>query len=94
MGIGVGLILIAVGAILTWGVSDNSNAVNLDAVGVVLMVVGAIGVLLSLAFWSSFWGPGYYRRGYVAEGPPVTRRRYVRRRPSVVEDEEIVEEGP
>ena len=94
MGIGVGLILIAVGAILTWGVTDNSDAVNLDAVGVVLMVVGAVGVLLSLAFWSSFWGPGYSRRTYAAEGPPVTRRRYVRRRPSVVEDEEIVEEGP
>jgi hypothetical protein len=93
MGIGVGLILIAIGAILTWGVTDTSRAVNLDAVGAVLMVVGAIGVLLSLAFWSSFWGPGYYRRGYAAEGP-VTRRRYIRRRPAVVEDEEVVEEGP
>ena len=94
MGVGVGLILIAVGAILTWGVTDNSNAVNLDAVGVVLMVVGAIGVLLSLAFWSSFWGPGYSRRSYAAAGPPA-RRRYVRRRPAVVEREEIVEEeGP
>jgi hypothetical protein len=93
MGVGVGLILIAVGAILAWGVDDNSNAVNLNVVGAVLMVVGAIGVLLSLAFWSSFWGPGYYRRGYAADGPRVTRRRYVRRRPSVVE-EEVVEEGP
>jgi Domain of unknown function (DUF6458) len=92
MGVGVGLILIAVGAILTWGVTDRSNAVNLDVVGVILMVVGAIGVLLSLAFWSSFWGPGYMRRGYAADGP-APRRRYVRRRPSVVE-EEIVEEGP
>jgi hypothetical protein len=93
MGVGVGLILIAVGAILTWGVADTSDAVNLDAVGVVLMVVGAVGVLLSLAFWSSFWGPGYSRRSYVAEGP-VARRRYVRRRPSVVEEEEIIEDGP
>jgi hypothetical protein len=93
MGVGVGLILIAVGAILTWGVTDRSNAVNLDVVGVVLMVVGAVGVLLSLAFWSSFWGPGYSRR-YAAAGP-VTRRRYVRRAPRVVEREEIVEEeGP
>jgi hypothetical protein len=93
MGVGVGLILIAIGAILTWAVQDRSNAVNLDVVGAVLMIVGAIGVLLSLAFWSSFWGPGYYRRGYVDDAPVTTRRRYIRRRPTVV-DEEIVEEGP
>ena len=57
MGLGVSLILIAVGAILTWAVTDTSSAVNLDAVGVILMVVGLVGFLLSLAFWSTWWGP-------------------------------------
>jgi hypothetical protein len=94
MGMGIGLILMAVGAILTWGVTDTSDAVNLDAVGVILMIVGAIGLLLSLMFWSSFWGPGYLRRSYAAAGPPTGRRR-VRRAPSdVVEEEEVIEEGP
>ena len=41
MGIGVSLILIAVGAILTWAVTDNVTNVDLSTVGVILMVVGA-----------------------------------------------------
>jgi uncharacterized protein DUF6458 len=93
MGMGIGLILIAVGAILTWGVKDTSDAINLDAVGVILMIVGAIGATLSGIFWSSFWGPGYFRRTYAATGPAVGRRR-VRRAPAEVVEEEIVEEGP
>ena len=48
MGIGVSLILIAVGAILTWAVSADVSGVDLQTVGVILMVVGAVGALLSL----------------------------------------------
>ena len=93
MGMGIGLILIAVGAILTWGVKDTSNAINLDAVGVILMIVGAIGFTLSMMFWSSFWGAGAFRRTYAAEGPAVGRPRYRRRAaPAEVVEEEIVEE--
>ncbi|HSS74569.1 MAG TPA: DUF6458 family protein [Gaiellaceae bacterium] len=92
MGMGIGLILIAVGAILTWGVKDTSNAINLDAVGVILMIVGAIGFTLSMMFWSSFWGGGYFRRTYAAEGPAVGRPRYRRAAPADVVEEEIVEE--
>jgi len=68
MGLVVSLILIAVGAILTFAVKDTSNAINLDAVGIVLMIVGAIGFLLDLLLWSS-WGPGYMRRSTVAAAP-------------------------
>ena len=67
MGMGIGLILIAVGAILTWGVKDTSPSINLDAVGVILMIVGAIGFVLSMMFWSSFWGAGLL--------PPLVRGR-------------------
>jgi Domain of unknown function (DUF6458) len=94
MGMGIGLILIAVGAILTWGVKDTSNAINLDAVGVILMIVGAIGFTLSMMFWSSFWGPGYFRRTYAAEGPAPGRRTVRRAAPADVVEEEVVEEGP
>ena len=94
MGMGIGLVLMAVGAILAWAVKDNSDAVNLDAVGVILMIVGAIGFLLSLMFWSSFWGPGYFRRTYAAEGPAAGRRRYRRAAPADVVEEEVVEDGP
>jgi hypothetical protein len=54
MGIGVGLFLIAVGAILTFAVSDPISGVDLGMVGVILMIVGALGLVLSLLFWSSF----------------------------------------
>jgi hypothetical protein len=61
MGIPVSLILIAAGAILTWGVTDEPSGLNLDAIGVVLMVVGIVGLVLSLIFWSSWGGFGARR---------------------------------
>ncbi|MFN2491014.1 MAG: DUF6458 family protein [Actinomycetota bacterium] len=54
MGIGVGLFLVAVGAILTFAIGDDAlGTVNIDTVGIILMVVGVVGLLLSLLFWSS-----------------------------------------
>jgi hypothetical protein len=72
MGIGVGIFLVAVGAILTFAVNASSSAVNINTVGWILMAVGAAGILLSLIFWSSWAGPGYFsrRRTYVDEGGP------------------------
>ena len=51
MGIGVGLFLLAVGAILTFAVEVTTSGFNLDTVGIILMIVGAVGILLSLMFW-------------------------------------------
>jgi hypothetical protein len=62
MGIGVSLILVAVGAILTWAVSAEVSGVDLTTVGVILMVVGIVGVVLSLVFWSSWGGFGSTHR--------------------------------
>ena len=76
MGLGVSLFLIAVGAILTWAVNAEVNGLDITAVGVILLVVGAFGLLLSLLFWSSWGGPGYFgerrtrRTTYVEDGPP------------------------
>jgi hypothetical protein len=72
MGIGVSLLLIAAGAILVWGVSGDIGNVNEDAIGWILMIVGLVGLVLSMIFWSSWAGPGYWsrRRAYVDEGPP------------------------
>ena len=58
MGISVSLIFIAIGAILTWAVTADVSGVDLQTVGVILMVVGAVGGLISLAFWSSWGGFG------------------------------------
>jgi Domain of unknown function (DUF6458) len=62
MGVGVGLILIAAGAILAWAVNVTTSGVDLNTVGYILLVVGIIGVLFSLIFWSSWAGPGYFTR--------------------------------
>jgi uncharacterized protein DUF6458 len=63
MGFGVGLILIAVGAVLAWAVNVSSSGVDIHAVGYILLVVGIVGLLASLVFWSSWAGPGYFTRG-------------------------------
>jgi hypothetical protein len=73
MGIGVSLILIAAGAILTWAVNVSSSGFNINTVGIILLVVGIVGLLLSLMFWSSWGGPGYVTRRrttYVDDAPP------------------------
>jgi hypothetical protein len=73
MGIGVGLLLIAAGAILVWGVNGTISGINEDAIGWILMIVGAVGIVLSAIFWSTWVGPGYWSRrrgGYVEEAPP------------------------
>ena len=74
MGIGVSLILIAAGAILTWAVNATVSGLDINTVGVILMIVGAIGLILSLMFWSSWGGVGAARRTtttYVDDGPRV-----------------------
>ena len=77
MGIGVSLVLIAIGAILTWAINTTVSGVDINSVGVILMIVGAVGLLLSLMFWSSWGGYGFARsdgtRRRVTtyeEGPP------------------------
>jgi hypothetical protein len=74
MGIGVSLILIAVGAVLAFAVNVTTSGFNVHTVGYILLVVGIIGVLISMMFWSS-WG-GFGSRTTAAEGP-ATRRRTV-----------------
>ena len=58
MGISLSILLFAVGAILTWAVSAEVSGIDITAVGVILMIVGAIGLVVSLIFWSSWGGFG------------------------------------
>ena len=62
MGIGVSLVLIAAGAIMAFAVHVTGNGFNVHTIGIILLVVGAIGALLSLIFWSSWGGVGGARR--------------------------------
>ena len=74
MGLGVGLILAAVGAVLAFAVNTTVSGVDIHTIGWILLIVGIVGILLSLIFWSSWAGPGYWttrRRTYVDDGPPA-----------------------
>ena len=91
MGFVVSLLIIALGAILTWGVNDTSKEINLDVIGLVLIGVGIVGFILTMFFWESWWGPGYFRRTRYASGPgydygPAPWRG---RRGYVVEEEDV-----
>jgi hypothetical protein len=66
MGLGVSLFLIAVGAILAFAVERAVDGLNIEVVGWILMGVGALGLLLSLLFWSS-WGGVNRRREVVVD---------------------------
>jgi hypothetical protein len=90
----VSLLLIAVGAILVWGVTTDAEGLNVDAIGVVLMVIGLLGVVLSLIFWDRWgWGAWRARGAYADRGGYVRRRRVVDAEPAApVARERVVEE--
>jgi hypothetical protein len=74
MGLGVGIFLAAIGAVLAFAVNADVSGVNIHTIGWILLIVGIIGIVLSMIFWSSWAGPGYFggrRRTttYVDEGP-------------------------
>ena len=73
MGISLSILLVAVGAVLTWAVSAEVSGIDINAVGVILMIVGAIGLLLSLVFWSS-WGGFGGARGESGQNTTIVER--------------------
>jgi hypothetical protein len=90
MGIAVSILLIAVGAVLTWGVTATAEGLDVNAIGVILMIVGILGLVISMIFWSS-WG-GFRRRATYVEGGPVRTVAEPRRRATVIEEEDVA--GP
>ncbi len=70
MGMGVSVFLLAVGAILAFAVTDAIQGVDLTAVGYILMVAGAVGLLMTTLVFGR-------RRGGIAEERVVTRERDV-----------------
>jgi len=58
MGIGVSLFLLAVGAILAFAVEVDTEGVNMDTIGLILMAVGGLGFLFSLLWTTEVLGRG------------------------------------
>jgi hypothetical protein len=81
MSIGVGIFLMVLGAILAFAVETDVPGLNVNALGVILLLIGLVAVVYSLLFWSA--------------ATPWGRRRIARRR-MVVEQRpvEVIEERP
>jgi len=83
MSIGVGIFLMVLGAILAFAVETDVPGINVNALGVILMLIGLVAAFYSLLFWSSLtpWG---------------RRRVETRRRMVGLEEEpvDIIEERP
>src|ERR687891_729547 len=77
LSLGVSIFLLVVGAVLTFAVDVSASGFSLNTVGIILMVAGALGLVLSLLFWSSF---SPYRRGATVMGEDtVVEERHIRR---------------
>jgi hypothetical protein len=74
MGFGVSLILIAVGLVLALAVHADPSGFDVNTIGWIVAAVGLVGLVMSMIFWNSWAGPGYWsgrrRATYVEEGPP------------------------
>lgn len=91
MGIGVSVFLIAVGAILAFAVQIPTTGIDLNVVGVILMLVGTAGLLFSLLWWSEAM-PWHRDRTVIRERyiEPVVHREEVVARP-VTREREVIE---
>lgn len=74
MGIGAGSFLIAVGAVLTFAVNQRFSGVNIQSVGIILMLVGALSVIVDLLVFAP------RRRAVVTSAPATTTRTVVEER--------------
>ena len=79
MGIGISIFLIALGAVLAFAVEVAVSGVDLDTIGVILMVVGAIGLVASLVMWGGLSRPRTVVEDSYVEEAPVSGRQAVRR---------------
>jgi hypothetical protein len=70
MTIGFSLLLIASGAILRYAVTADVEGVQLDEVGLILMIVGAIGFVISLLYEAMWAERSRYYRFWRREAPP------------------------
>ena len=74
MATGTSVFLIAVGAILTFAVDATVGGLDIDTVGIILMIAGLIGLLVSLFWIDRLSGPRAASRTVVRDEPVGDRR--------------------
>lgn len=75
-GIGISIVLFAVGAVLAFAVTAQAQGFDVNTVGVILMIVGGVGFLVSMLFWAP-WAPYARDRTVVREREVIDRDRPV-----------------
>jgi membrane-bound ClpP family serine protease len=82
MSTGVGIFLMVLGAVMAFAMEATTPGINVNVLGIILLLIGLVVVLYSLLRWGTL--------------PPWRRRRVVVRRRTVVEERpvEVVEERP
>jgi uncharacterized membrane protein len=66
MTLGTSLFLIAIGAVLRFAVSVTTHGFNLHTIGVILMIVGVVGLIISV-LWMTLWADRSRRGAAVVE---------------------------
>jgi hypothetical protein len=56
MGVALSLLVIAFGAILAFAVTATTSGIDVNTVGWILIVVGLVGLVLSIALWENLLG--------------------------------------
>lgn len=93
MGIGASIFLMALGAILTFATNVSISGLNLDVVGIVLMLAGAFGLIMTMLVW----GPRRRTRVLTAGDEvvdPTRRDRVYRPAEEIVEERRVYDDGP
>ncbi len=72
MGIGVSIFLIAVGAILTFAVNATVSGVSISTVGVILMIAGALGLIVTMMIFAPRRRAGGVVEERVVDDRPAT----------------------
>jgi hypothetical protein len=71
--IGTSIFLIAVGAILRYAVNVHSSSINIDTVGLILIIAGILGLVLSLLYTAFYADRVRTRRDPYVDDPPTRR---------------------
>ena len=77
MRIGASLVLIAIGAILKFAVTTSVSGININMIGVILMIIGGIGLLISLILMATRRRTDVVTTSNAYGVPAATRTTYV-----------------
>ena len=72
MGVGVGIFLMVLGAILAFAMKTDVPGINVNTLGVILLLIGLVAFVYSLVFWSALTPWGRSRRSRPTRRPPCS----------------------